>query len=59
MNAADGAVEIHVVRHGQTWFNRRGRPRGRCDSSLAEAGHELSAALGRGLDDLNRARHGG
>lgn len=50
MNATtDGVVEIYLVRHGQTWFNKRDRVQGWCDSPLTEAGHELAAALGRGL----------
>ncbi len=50
MNATTGSVvEIYLARHGQTWFNKRDRVQGWCDSPLTEAGHELAAALGRGL----------
>lgn len=49
MSGAVGVVEVYLARHGQTWFNRRDRAQGWCDSPLTGAGHELAAAVGRGL----------
>ncbi|ULJ62832.1 histidine phosphatase family protein [Wielerella bovis] len=46
-------LEIYLVRHGQTEFNRDGRLQGWCDSPLTEAGKAGSATLGKRMAAQN------
>lgn len=43
------ALEVYLVRHGKTVFNKVGRLQGWSDSPLLPEGKEVARALGRAL----------
>ncbi len=49
---ARAQLNIYVVRHGQTDWNREGRIQGGTDNPLNSTGREQAAALGRTLADV-------
>ncbi|HKT50069.1 MAG TPA: histidine phosphatase family protein [Candidatus Angelobacter sp.] len=52
MNGIDPAVEIYLVRHGETEWNRDSRLQGQQNSSLTERGREQARKLGNLLSRL-------
>ena len=52
MNGIDPAVEIYLVRHGETEWNRDSRLQGQQNSSLTERGREQARKLGNLLARL-------
>lgn len=49
MNGIDPAVEIYLLRHGETEWNREGRLQGQQNSNLTPRGREQAEQLGRTL----------
>jgi broad specificity phosphatase PhoE len=50
--AAQAQLNIYVVRHGQTDWNREGRIQGGTDNPLNSTGRDQAATLGRTLADV-------
>ena len=50
--AAQAQLNIYVVRHGQTEWNREGRIQGGTDNPLNNTGREQATTLGRTLADV-------
>ena len=48
-------MDLYLVRHGETDWNREGRAQGRGDTPLNEAGLSQSAALGRHFQNVDLA----
>ncbi|MBE6476681.1 MAG: histidine phosphatase family protein [Propionibacteriaceae bacterium] len=47
MTKAKGPVEIYLVRHGETWFNKLDRVQGWCGTPLTPRGFAVAQAIGR------------
>ncbi len=45
-------MELYLVRHGETVWNKAGKLQGRTDIELDEYGRELAGELGRKLEDV-------
>ena len=43
----DGPVEVYLVRHGETWFNKLDRVQGWCGTPLTPKGFAVAEAIGR------------
>ena len=52
---ASVAMDVYLVRHGETAWNREGRAQGRGDIPLNETGWSQAAALGRHFQDVDLA----
>lgn len=50
--SAQAQLNVYIVRHGQTDWNREGRIQGGTDNPLNATGRDQAAALGRTLSDL-------
>ncbi len=47
------SVELHLLRHGETQWNRDRRVQGQCDVGLNETGNRQAVALGKRLADTH------
>ncbi|WP_316669604.1 histidine phosphatase family protein [uncultured Propionibacterium sp.] len=47
MTETKGPIEIYLVRHGETWFNKLDRVQGWCGTPLTPKGFAVAEAIGR------------